>query len=172
VDVRDLISGQTRTTVYTYTWHPNGLPATITVDAPSPDGDIVETWSTSGDLLQVRNAAGHVTTLAAHNARGQPGRITTPAGAVTEYVYDARGRTLVERTFPSGVPVETRYIYGASGLLEAVQSADGNTVLFHHDAARRLVQEDMTEPDGAFAVRRTTYNAMSQPIKVETGRDQ
>lgn len=44
-------------------------------------------------------------------------------------------------------------------------------IVYHYDAARRLIQEDVTEPGGSFAVKRYTYNAMSQPIKVEVGRD-
>jgi YD repeat-containing protein len=67
--------------------------------------------------------------------------------------------------------VETRYAYGASGLLDAVQSGDGNTIVFHYDAARRLVQEDMTEPDGSFAVRRTTYKRDVAADPGEIGRD-
>ena len=163
--------GQVRTTLYAYTFHPNGMLASTTVDGPLPGDTIVHTYNATGDLLQLRNAAGHATNFSGHNALGQPARVTSPAGAITEYVYDARGRTIVERTFPSGTPVETRYVYGASGLLEAVQHADGNTVLYHYDAARRLVQEDRTEPDGSFAVRRITYNALSLPTKVEVGRD-
>lgn len=163
--------GQVRNTLYAYTFHANGMLASTTVDGPLPGDTIVTTYSAAGDLLQVRNAAGHATTFSAHNALGQPGRVTSPAGAISEYVYDARGRVVIERTFPSGAAVETRYVYGASGLLDAVQHTDGNTVLYHYDAARRLIQEDRTEPDGSFAVRRITYNALSLPTKVEVGRD-
>jgi YD repeat-containing protein len=168
----DVASGQKRTTTYAYTTHSNGLLATMTVDGPLSSDTVVYSYSAAGDLLQVRNASGHATTYAGHNALGQANRVTGPTGAVTEYEYDARGRTIVERSFPGGTAVETRYVHGASGLLEARQTADGNTTVYHHDDARRLIQEDVTEPGGTFAVRRTTLNANSQPLKAEIGRDQ
>ena len=169
--VLDLASGQSRTVAYRYALHPGGMLASMAVDSPVPGQSRTFLYSPTGDLLEVRNAAGHATRYAEHNALGQPGRVTTPSGAVTEYVYDARGRVVVERTYPSGSPVETRYAYGASGLLDARYASDGTSTLFHYDAARRLVQEDVAEPDGGLAVRRFTHNAMSQPIRVEVGRD-
>lgn len=171
VATTDVVSGQKQTTTYAYTSHSNGMLATTTVDGPLPGDTVVYMYSAAGDLLQVRNTAGHATTYSGHNPLGQPARVTSATGAVTEYEYDARGRTVVERRFPNGAAAETRYVYGASGLLDAMQSADGNTTIYHYDAARRLAQEDVTEPNGSYAVRRYTYNAMSQPIKVEIGRD-
>ena len=165
------VPGQTRTTTHRYTHHGNGLLATHEVDGPLPNDTITSTYDATGNLLRVENGLGHVTRYAQFNGLGQPGRITSPAGAVHEYVYDARGRVVVERDFPNGAPVATRYVYGASGLLDAMHTADGNTVMYHYDAARRLIQEDRTEPDGTFSVRRISYNAMSQPIRIEVGRE-
>nr|WP_272913769.1 DUF6531 domain-containing protein [Lysobacter dokdonensis] len=169
--VTDFATGAIRGTTYAYTTHSNGLLSSLTVDGPTPGEDLTHQYNASGDLIESRNTAGHATRYEGHNGRGQPARIVEPSGAVTEYEYDQRGRVLVERTFPNGSPVETRYIYGASGLLDAIQAADGSSVIYHYDAARRLVQEDRTEPGGSFAVRRITYNAMSQPLRIEIGRD-
>jgi YD repeat-containing protein len=171
VSVRDLATGQVRTTTYHYTHHSNGVLASERVDAPLTADDVTMTYSTAGDLLTVTNASNQVTTYANHNALGQPGRITSPSGAVVEYEYDTRGRVVVERTFPNGGPVVTRYTYGASGLLDAKTTSDGNEVFYHYDIARRLIQEDLTEPGGGFAVKRYTYDAMSNPIKIEIGRE-
>ena len=171
VAVRDLVSGQVRTTTYHYTHHSNGVLASARVDAPLTADDVTRTYNTSGDLIAVTNAGNQVATYANYNALGQPGRITSPSGAVVEYDYDARGRVVAERTFPAGSPVEVRYVYGASGLLEAKSTSDGNTSLYHYDSARRLIQEDLTEPGGGYVVKRYTYDAMSNPIKVEIGRD-
>lgn len=171
VTVRDLVTGQIRTTTYTYTHHGNGVLASMRVDAPLTADDVTMTYSQAGDLLTVANAGNQTMTYANYNALGQPGRITGPSGAVVEYEYDTRGRVVVERTFPNGSPVQTRYVYGASGLLEAKATPDGNTALYHYDAARRLIQEDLTEPGGGYAVKRYTYDAMSNPTKIEVGRD-
>lgn len=162
-----------RTMTYTYTEHANGLLATVTEDGPQPgSGDAVtQSFNATGDLISVSNGLGHVTTYANHNGLGQPTRVTSPNGAVAEYEYDARGRVVVERSFPNGSPVEKRYTYGASGLLDAVTTSDGNTIFYHYDIARRLIREEITEPGGGYAVKRYTYNAMSQPTKVEVGRD-
>ena len=156
-----------------YTFHPNGLVASIVQDGPLPGtGDYKKMFYNSmGDLVSVENSLGQVRTFSGHNGFGQPGRIMDGAGAVTEYEYDARGRVVVERRFPNGSAVETRYVYGASGLLDAVTSSDGNAVYRHYDSAHRLIQEDQIEPGGGYAVKRYTYDAMSNPIKVEVGRD-
>lgn len=171
VTVVDQASGQSRTTHYSYALHPNGLLATATVDGPLPNDTIARRYSAQGDLLEVSNGMGHTVRYSHHNALGQPGRVTGPAGALTDYTYDARGRIVLERTYPSGSPVDTRYVYGASGLLDAVHYADGNIVMYHYDAARRLTQEDRTDPSGGYEVKRFFYNANSQPVRVEVGRD-
>ena len=143
----------------------------MSVDAPLTADDATMTYSPAGDLLTAANSSNQATTYANYNAFGQPGRITSPSGAAVEYEYDARGRVVVERAFPNGGPVEKRYTYGANGLLDAVTTSDGNTVLYHYDVARRLIQEEITEPGGGYAVKRYTYDAMSNPIKIEIGRD-
>jgi YD repeat-containing protein len=171
--VTDLDSGQVRATTYSYTTHPNKLLATYAVDGPlAGAGDaLTYSYSANGNLISAANALGQATTYSNHNGLGQPGKLTGANGAVTEYEYDASGRVLLQRTFPNGSPVETRYVYGASGLLDAKTHSDGSSVYYHYDAAQRLLQEDLTEPGGGFAVKRYTYNAMSKPIKIEIGRD-
>jgi YD repeat-containing protein len=171
VTVRDLVTGQVRTITSTYTHHGNGVLASMSVDAPLTADDMTMTYSPAGDLITETNSSSQTKTYANYNALGQPGRITSPSGAVVEYEYDSRGRVAVERTFPNGSPVETRYVYGASGLLDAKATTDGNIVQYHYDAARRLIQEDLTERGGSHAVKRYTYDAMSNPIKIEIGRD-
>lgn len=165
------VAAQTRTTLLRYTQHANGLLATAVVDGPLQDDTQTSTYNVTGDLVRVENGLGQVTEYSQHNALGLPGRVTGSKGDVTEYDYDARGRVVVERTLPNGSPVQKRYVHGASGLLDAIHTDDGNTVVNHHDTARRLIQQDVTEPGGTFSVRRITYNAMSVPIKVEVGRD-
>ncbi|WP_197427170.1 DUF6531 domain-containing protein [Noviluteimonas gilva] len=162
-----------RSVDYSYTQHANGMVASVVEDGPVPGtGDAMTyRYSPSGDLLSITNDAGHATTYSNHTALGLPGRITSPAGELREYWYDPRGRVVVDRTYPNGALVETRYVYGENGLLDTIHTADGNSVLYHYDVAHRLIQEDRTEPEGSFSVRRITYNAMSQPIRIEVGRE-
>jgi len=163
--------GQTRSTQFSYAYHPNGMLASSAEDGPLPGDTVTKTYSATGDLLSVQNGLGHTTVLALHNGLGQPRRVTTATGAITDYDYDGRGRVVAVRAYPEGVAVEMRYSYGANGLLDAIQSADGSAVIYHYDAARRLIQEDMTAPGGGYEVRRTSYNAMSRSVRVEVGRD-
>jgi YD repeat-containing protein len=167
------IPNQVRSTTYRYTKHQNGLLSTVVMDGPMQgDTDAVAfSYDSFSNLLTERNSLGQTITYANHNALGQPGRVVDINGAVAEYEYDSRGRVIVERTIPNGSPVELRYVYGVSGLLDAKVSSDGNTTYYHYDPARRLIQEDLTEPGGSHAVKRYTYDAMSNPTKIEIGRD-
>ncbi len=171
--VTDISSGQTRTTTYAYTNHPNKLIASYTVDGPlSGSSDAVtHYYSATGELLRSENGLSHVVSYSNHTGLGMPGRIVKASGALSEYEYDAGGRLIVEREFPNGSAVETRYTYGASGLLEAISSTDGNMSIYHYDAARRLVQQELSDVAGGYAVKRLTYDAMSNPLKIEIGRD-
>jgi YD repeat-containing protein len=165
--------GATRTTSFSYTFHSNGLIASVLQDGPLPGtGDYTKTtYSAQGDLISQENALGQVKTYSGHNGFGQPARFVDISGAVVEYEYDARGRVVVERTFPNGAPVETRYVYGATGLLDGITSTDGNAVYRHYDSAHRLIQEDRSRPGGGFDVKRYTYDQMSNPIRIEVGYD-
>lgn len=165
--------GATRTTSFSYTFHPNGLIATVLQDGslPGPGDYTKTTYSAQGDLVSQENALGQLRTYSGHNGFGQPARFVDVSGAVTEYEYDARGRLVVERRFPNGAPVETRYVYGATGLLDGITSTDGNAVYRHYDAAHRLIQEDQTRPGGGYDVKKYTYDQMSNPIKIEVGYD-
>lgn len=169
--VTDLSSGKVRTTTYSYTKHASGLLATASVDGPLPNDTTTFSYSAQGDLFEVKNALGQITRYSNFNALGQPGRIASPAGAMFDVEYDARGRVVEERSYPNGSAVVTRFVYGASGLLDAKTTSDGNTAYYHYDSARRLIQADLTEPGGGHSVKRYTYDAMSNPIKIEMGRD-
>lgn len=167
------VPNQTRSTRFAYTKHQNGLLSTVVIDGPVPgSGDSTSySYDTLGNLLTTSNGLGQLTRYENYNGLGQPGKVTDPNGVVVEYQYDARGRVIVERAFLGSNPVEVHYVYGASGLLDAKTASDGNAAYYHYDAARRLIQEDLTEPGGGHSVKRYTYDAMSNPIKIEIGRD-
>jgi len=176
------------TTTYAYTLHPNGLVATMTVDGPlSGDGDAVTyTFDTAGNLTSVRNSLGHVTTYSNYNALGQPGRVVTPNGAITDYTYNARGQVLTETRWVEGVAQVTRTVYDGRGNPVSVTTPDGVTVQSTYDGYDRRVavsrvtalplEEPCDQGGGVDCVmsrtwtetQATTYNLLSQPLTVNS----
>lgn len=161
---------ETRTTSYSYTVHSNGLIATMSVNGPLPNDDVMYTYSQQGDLLQISNGLGHSTTYSNYNSLGQPGRRVGPNGDTTEYDYDARGRIVVMRTYPNGPANETRYTYDANGLLSAVVTPDGVEERYTYDSARRLIKKAYREAGGTYAVTEYVLNAMSLPTSTTVSR--
>jgi RHS repeat-associated protein len=165
------VLNQTHTTTYSYSKHPNGLLATMTVDGPLPGtGDaVVTTFSAQGDRISVRNSLNHTVSYSQHNALGRPGRITGANGEVVEYQYDARGRVTRTRTFRNGGQQDTATVYNAAGLLQSVTTPDGITTTYIHDAARRLKEITRNEPGGT-ARQVLTHNNASQVTRSQIFR--
>lgn len=166
------VQGQTRVTTYTYTNHPNGLLATVVVDGPvAGTGDVVTyTYSAAGDLLEVKNSLGHKVTYSGHNGLGLPGRVVGTRGEVTDYAYDALGRTISVKPIVGGVARPTNYVYAPSGLLTSVSMPDGQTRSMEYDAARRLTREYEHGPNGIVDAKRYSYNAASKVTSIVTER--
>ncbi|MBA2237093.1 MAG: RHS repeat protein, partial [Lysobacter sp.] len=164
------VASQARTTNYTYTKHANGLLATMAVDGPLPSDTVTSTYSAMGDLLSVRNGLGHTTSYGNHNALGQPGRVTGPNGAVTEFIYDQRGRITAASAIVNGVPQTTRYTFDGAGRPTTVSTPDNVTSTREYDAAGRVLREYQTEAGGTFAVKEYTYNNASQPVSITVQR--
>jgi YD repeat-containing protein len=133
------VANQSRTVAYSYTMHPNGMLATVTMDGPiAGNGDaVVTSYNASGDLVSVANSLGHATTYANHNGLGQPGRITGSNGDITDLIYDAQGRIVTERRWIDGVAADTVNAYNAQGLLASTTAADGAITYYEYDTARR-----------------------------------
>jgi RHS repeat-associated protein len=163
---------QTRLTTYTYTEHPNGMVATMRVDGPLPGtGDAVTyAYSTQGDLIRVSTALGDMLTYSNYNALGQPGRVAGINGDVTEYAYDARGRTTSVKRIVGGVAQATTYAYDAFGRLASVTTPDAHVRHRAYDAGWRLASTYEAEPGGSYARTRYTYNNASLPTVIESER--
>ena len=164
------VAGQSRSIVYTYTQHANGLLASVSVDGPLPADTLSHTYSAAGDLTESRNALGHTTTYASYNALGLPGKVTGPNGDVTEYEYDARGRLSSRKVVIGGVAQASLYAYDGFGRLASVQAPDGRKRIYEYDAAWRMVREYEAEGTGTYAVKRYTYNNASQVTSAITER--
>ena len=109
---------ETRVTAYRYTYHPNGLIATLTTDGPLPNDDEVSTYAATGDLLSVSNSLGHTVSWSGHNARGQPGRMTGMNSETIDYLYNEQGRLTSHTTRRDHFARTAKFVYAASGLLD------------------------------------------------------
>lgn len=136
------IANATQTTTYTYTLHPSGMIASVMEDGPLPGtGDaVVNVYDTAGNLTAVQNSLQHTTTYTNYNALGQPGRITTPNGAITDYTYNARGQTLTVTEYVNNVANTTTNGYDNRGRLVAITAPDGVVTHYDYDNADRLVK--------------------------------
>lgn len=151
----------------------------------------------AGDLYQVTNALGQVTTLVAYDKNGRVVRQSDVNGVITDLTYSPRGwlltRTMRANTngTPSSGDAVTTIGYTPYGSVASITDADGVTVNYTYDAAHRLTditdalgdrihytldaagnktQEQTFDPSGT--VRRTlsrTYNTLGQLTKVTDG---
>ena len=94
-----------------------------------------------GQVRQVTNALGHITTLNEYDPHGRVTRMTDPNGLVTTLAYTPRG-WLQSRTVGSEL---TQFDYDGVGQLTRLTRPDASYVNFEYDPAHRLtaiVQQD------------------------------
>lgn len=161
------VKDQARTTRYSYTYHPNGLTASVKEDGPLAQDDVTSTFNTKGDLVSVTNALGHRITYAAYNEMGQPGRITGVNGDVREFTYDARGRVLTDRINTGSSWAVTTTTYNATGDVASVTTPVGIKTEYRYDAGRRLLSEVYPLGNGTWSWTRHTYDAASNRTRSE-----
>ena len=129
-------NGQTR--VWTYGYGTGGLLTSI--DGPlSGAGDTVTyAYTSSGFLTSITNEVSHVTTVTAHNARGQPTSFTNPNSVVTDLAYDFQGRLTTVTVNPGGSQAVTTIAYDAVGQITRITRPDGSYLDYVYSNARRL----------------------------------
>ena len=113
------VANQARSVDYRYTFHANGLLASVVEDGPrAGTGDaITQTFDAMGQLVRRQNALGHAVRWEGHNIFGQPAREIDPNGAITDRTYDSRGRLLTETRHLAGVAHTARFTYDNRGNL-------------------------------------------------------
>jgi len=90
----------------------------------------------AGDLYQVTDALGHVTTVASYDANGRITRLTDANGINTDLTYTLRGR-LASRTIGGAA---TSFTYMPYGAVATITDADNVTTTYTYDAAHRLTK--------------------------------
>jgi len=90
----------------------------------------------AGDLHQVTDALGHVTTIASYDADGRITRITDANGVNTDLTYTPRG-WLASRTVGGET---TSFTYTAYGSVAIVNDPDNVTTTYTYDSAHRLTK--------------------------------
>ncbi len=165
ITVRNLsskgVANQSRTTNYSYTYHANGLKASMKVDGPLAQDDVTSTFSAQGDLLSITNALGHSTGFSGYNGLGRPTRVTQANGEAREYSYDARGRVTSQRDSVGSGWATTTYGFDGAGNVASLTRPDGVIERYQYDAARRLQSEVKPLGDGTYAWTRYSYDAAS-----------
>jgi len=133
--------GTARAWTYTYTYGGTnpGVVTQLVVNGPRTDVTDTTTYvyeESTGNLLSVTDAKGHVTSLGNYDAHGKPHEIVDPNDLVTTLAYDDRQR-LTSRTVGSET---TAYAYDNAGQLTRVTSPDASYVEYVYDAAHRLAE--------------------------------
>jgi YD repeat-containing protein len=173
---------------WTYAYNTNG--SVLTMNGPRIDASDVTTYAyypnndpdfgKRGNVATIANALGHVTSINAYNAHGQPLTIVDPNGLTTTLTYDPRQR-LTSRSVGGEL---TSYDYDGVGQLIKVTLPDASFLSYSYDAAHRLTgiadnlgnriaytldiagnrkQEQVFDPLNALAQTRSrVYNALNR----------
>jgi len=136
-------SGQSRVTDLNYTFHVGTKTLKqVEIDGPRIDKLDVhkKTYDLYGNLIEERNALGHVTTYRNHTARGLPQQIEDPNGLIIDLEYNARGwlKKRIERS-AKGDAITT-YTHYKNGLPKKTTHSDGTSETLHYNGARQLVK--------------------------------
>ena len=129
-------SNSNNTRTWNYAYNANGQ--VTQADGPRTDvADITQyRYDGKGDLASVTDALGHVTTISAYDADGQPLTLQDPNGLITQLAYDPRGRLLSRNTGGE----TTAYSYDAAGQVLKITHPDASFAAFSYDPAHRLTQ--------------------------------
>jgi RHS repeat-associated protein len=99
-----------------------------------------------GDLAQITNPLGQVTTLLAYDASGRVTRWQDANGIITDLAYTSRG-WLAQQTVHAERDATTQMAYDAHGSLTQVTDPDGVVLHFTYDIADRLTDIQDTSGD-------------------------
>jgi len=158
---------QSRTINVAYTYHGNGLKASVKIDGPLANDDVTYAFNAQGNLISTTNGLGHKTTYADHTGLGVPRRVTGANGDVQELTFDARGRPVQSRSSVGSGWATTSYTYDAAGNVASLTEPQGITTRNDYDAGRRLLRQSRPIAGGAYQWTNLTYDAASNVVRRE-----
>lgn len=136
----DLATGIARRTTYGYTFHGNGLIASVTAtEDASVGGNRVDitTYDPQGNLTSHTDPMGHVESWEGHNAFGLPGAYIDVNGQRMAYSYDPRGLRLTQTwQLPTGNRV-TSFSYNGARRVTQVITPSGLVENYHYNSGLR-----------------------------------
>ena len=114
-------------------------PRTDVNDITTLNYNACTTGGACGQLHQLTNAVGHVTTYDNYDPNGRLLQMTDPNGLVTTYTYDPRGRVkTITQTPATGAAAIWQYRYTPWGDVSQVIDPDGVILTYGYDAAHYL----------------------------------
>ena len=138
----DKVNSTQRKVGYTYTFNPNGMPATRTTTYYLSTGNETETesYDSYGNLTGRTNRLGQSVTYSGHDNLGYPGQMVDENGITHLYAYNPN-RTLKSVTdrLPTGDRTTT-YTYDGDRHVTDIVYADGTAARYRYDASGRLIQ--------------------------------
>lgn len=148
-----IVAAGSRTWTYTYKSYAGTSYGQIeTVDGPLPGTSDLWTYgydSVTKELSTITNPEGHVITILARDAHGNPTEVEDANGIETHYVYDNRNRLTTVTVKSSTGDAVTTYTYTDNDLLEQIEFPAGTVagsysygavLNFEYDDAHRLVK--------------------------------
>jgi YD repeat-containing protein len=110
------------------------------VDGPlTGNGDTVSyAYDTLGNVSQVTDEVGLVTSMTAHNLAGQPLTIVDPNNVSTDLTYDQRGRLETITVDPGPNEAVTEIDYDLAGNVLKITKPDGNYLQYTYNDASRV----------------------------------
>lgn len=143
------VANQSHTTSYSYALYPNGMVSSAVATLPSPSGanTLSYAYDNLGNVTRVSNALGQATTFGNFTSLGEPQAVTSVIGTVTNYTYDARGRTLTMTTHPNGGSATWSYGYDGFGLLASESDPDGQVTTWNRNQVMQVTSITRNDKD-------------------------
>ncbi|MBN8505015.1 MAG: RHS repeat protein [Burkholderiales bacterium] len=127
-----------RVRTFAYTFHANGVLASVSETLNLPTGNVSrsQAFNTAGCLTGQTNEAGHTVSYAGHNAQCHPASVTDANGVVTQLAWDAAGRLTGSTQLLAGGNRSRSLAYNGLGLLSSVTEVGVSTQFARNSAGR------------------------------------
>lgn len=165
----DLRTGVSRQVSYGYTYHPNGMLATLTQTRSLP-GDTATTttsYDPQGNMVSVVNALGHQTNWSNYNGLGLPGRMTDANGVATDFGYDEKGNRISLTQYLTNGNRVTTFTYNHDRQLTDVAYSDGRVDRMRYTDSGRLSYSGNAQGDFV----QHGFDRLSNTLSTSSGRN-